>query len=150
MTLDGYVAHRLLRNPSTRHAETIWISDKLLVESIERFTCVHRRYGSSVPGPLESRRRSTRRKNTSLAPAAYETPPIEVGTLFGPSKKTEWWNFLSSVDLQPVVCDREFSILAIYFYPLTICSSGNTTFLAHLKTASVASERPCASVFSAS
>lgn len=144
MILDGHVAHRLLRNPAAQHSNAIWISDELLAESIDRFTGVHRRYGSSVPGPLEARRRSTRRKNTSLASTAYGAPPIEVGALFRPGNKTEWWSTLNSADRQPATVDRKLSIFAIYFHPLTIYSSVSTAVLAHFKTSSVASEPPCA------
>lgn len=144
MILDGHVAHRLLRNPAPHHSNAIWVLDELLVESIDRFTGVHRRFGSSVPGPLEARRRSTRRKNTSLASTAYEASPIDVGALFGPGQTTKWWSVPDSADRQPATVDRELSILAIYFYLLTIYSSVSTAFLAHFETSSVASEPPSA------
>ncbi len=102
MTLDGRKAHRVLRK-STYPSNSIWISDALLAETIQRFTYLQLRYGSAVPGPLEARRRATRRKNTSLSATGHGGVPIEVGALLGPGKKVEWWNVLNTSEPQPEV-----------------------------------------------
>jgi hypothetical protein len=131
MTLDCHVAHRVLRKPPTTPSNPIWISDTFLAEPIQRFTCVHRRYGSSVPGPLEARRRATRRKNTSLASVGSGGPPIEAGALFGNGRKVEWWNNPASSEQPEGQVEREFLTLCLCCYILMKHSSFNTAFLAH-------------------
>lgn len=65
----------------------LWISDAQLAESFARFVRVsrtHRRYQSSVPGPLEARRRLARRRIGHLGTASSDgLPNAEFGALFG-------------------------------------------------------------------
>ncbi|KAK5052481.1 hypothetical protein LTR84_002345 [Exophiala bonariae] len=58
----GCISHSISSQP----ANSIWISDALLTQTFTRF-CQQRRHGSCVPGPLEARRRASRRKTTNLA-----------------------------------------------------------------------------------
>lgn len=111
MTFDCHVVRRLLRNSPTRPCHAIWISDAAFAESVQRFTCVHRRHGSSVPGPLEAKRRATRRKNTSLVPVGRVRPPPEVGSLLGPGRRVEWWDTPSAYEAQAGPLRRELSLL---------------------------------------
>ena len=55
----------------THPSDYIWISDDILNHAISRYTqlCVGRRHGSAVPGPLEARKRTTKRRMMGLAPA---------------------------------------------------------------------------------
>jgi hypothetical protein len=131
MTLDCHVAHRVLRKHPASPSHSIWISDALLAESIQRFTCVHRRYGSSVPGPLEARRRAKGRKNTSLASVGSGGPAIEVEVLFGPRRKVEWWNTSTCSEHPAGAVEREASTLGICHYILMKHSFVNTAFLAN-------------------
>ena len=77
----------------------IWISDELLAEAFNRYVRVShttRRYGSNVPGPLEARRRASRRRmGMAVAGAATGPPGGDFGALFGagagqPSKQNGW------------------------------------------------------------
>ncbi|KAK3720669.1 hypothetical protein LTR37_003719 [Vermiconidia calcicola] len=65
----------------------IWITDDLLAEAFHRFLRVSqtsRRYGSSVPGPLEARRRLAKRKMGMAAVASGNAPlGSDIGALFG-------------------------------------------------------------------
>jgi hypothetical protein len=69
----------------------LWITDALLNETFNRFSRGCRRHGSHVPGPLEARKRATRRKNTSLAYNGASAAPIDVAGLFGPGQQGGWW-----------------------------------------------------------
>jgi hypothetical protein len=93
MISDSHAVRSVLRPLSSRSSDSIWISDALLAESIQRFTSKYRRHGSSVPGPLEARKRgATRRKNGGLAAVGRGGPQIDPIALFGPGHKVEWWN----------------------------------------------------------
>lgn len=65
----------------------IWISDELLSEAFNRFLRVsqsHRRHGSSVPGPLEAKRRlGKRRLGLEAASRGGSSPGFDFGALFG-------------------------------------------------------------------
>ena len=130
MTLDCRIAHRVLRKP-TYPSNSIWISDALLAGTIQRFIYLHFRYGSAVPGPLEARRRATRRKNASLAATGRGCAPIEVGALFGPGKKMEWWNVPNPSEPQGEVTESTALDSIIYPFILTKRSNLNIAFLAH-------------------
>jgi hypothetical protein len=104
MKLDLSIGRPVLQQSPA--STSIWISDFLLAEPIQRFTCVHRRHGSSVPGPLEARRRATRRRSTSLASVGPNGPPIDVGSLFGPGRSCEWWNIPNSSAPQAAAVER--------------------------------------------
>lgn len=64
-----------------------WISEELLSEAFNRYVRVShatRRYGSNVPGPLEARRRaSKRRMGCAVAPTSMGPPGGDFGALFG-------------------------------------------------------------------
>jgi hypothetical protein len=92
MNLDHHVARRVLRKPSSRRSYAGWIPDSINADSAHRFSCLSVRHGSSVPGPLEARKRAVRRRNTSLASAARIGAPTETGVLSALGGKVEWWN----------------------------------------------------------
>ena len=93
MITPPHACNRIFRSRlSSSYGESIWISDDLLSEALHRFTYTQRRHGSSVPGPLEARKRATKRKNTSLASVAGNGAPFDVGVLLGPGKQQPWWN----------------------------------------------------------
>ncbi|KAK3703526.1 hypothetical protein LTR37_014373 [Vermiconidia calcicola] len=77
------------RNPQAvgKALQHIWITDDVLAEAFHRFMRVSqtsRRYGSSVPGPLEARRRLAKRKMGMAAVASGSAPPDgDIGELFG-------------------------------------------------------------------
>lgn len=87
------------RAPSCRHVarsiynnnlSPLWITDDVLDNAFDRYLRVSRtakRYGSSVPGPLEAQRRLAKRKMAGLAtmggPAAFD-----IGVLFGSGPPT--------------------------------------------------------------
>jgi hypothetical protein len=83
---------RHLKSPAEALSSTpIWISDALLAETFDNFSRGCRRHGSHVPGPLEARRRATRRKNTNIAYNGTPPTPIDVAGLFSPGKQGRWW-----------------------------------------------------------
>ncbi|KAL8719804.1 MAG: hypothetical protein Q9225_003239 [Loekoesia sp. 1 TL-2023] len=65
-----------LREHELRHVTPlpnhIWIADDVLNHALHRWaqTCVGRRHGSAIPGPLEARKRATRRRIMDLRPTA--------------------------------------------------------------------------------
>lgn len=71
--------------------QPIWISNALLAESFHRFCVIPRRHGSHIPGPLEARRRASKRRNTSLAYAQTTSLPVDPGVLFGLGQQPGWW-----------------------------------------------------------
>ncbi|KAF4533909.1 Fungal specific transcription factor domain containing protein [Lasiodiplodia theobromae] len=72
-----------------RHAQPVWITDEVLADAFHRFLNVsnasRKRYGSNVPGPLEARRRASKRRIMGLAAASPGIGP-GIGALFGPDK----------------------------------------------------------------
>ncbi|KAL1639507.1 hypothetical protein SLS58_007939 [Diplodia intermedia] len=79
-----------------RHVQPIWITDDLLADAFHRFLNVsdanHKRYGSNVPGPLEARRRASKRRMMGLAAASPAIGP-DIGALFGPDKLHQPWGW---------------------------------------------------------
>ncbi|KAH7378709.1 hypothetical protein BKA66DRAFT_420978 [Pyrenochaeta sp. MPI-SDFR-AT-0127] len=82
-----------LQSPAPQH---IWISDEQLSVAVNRFfrtTCPNQtRHGSHVPGPLEARRRATKRRMTvsaSFYPQDNFPPPFSLGALFGFRKDSQ-------------------------------------------------------------
>ncbi|KIW15967.1 hypothetical protein PV08_06017 [Exophiala spinifera] len=69
----------------------IWISDGLLADTFARF-CHQKRHGSNVPGPLEAQRRTSRRKNASLAYVAHSAPQVDPALIFTRSQNIDWWH----------------------------------------------------------
>lgn len=141
MILEGHVTLRVLRRPSAPCSNTIWTSDAVLADAVQRLTCAHQRHGSSVPGPLEARRRATRRKNASLAPGRRGALPIDAEALFGSGRNAKWWNTPTpnSSALEEEAPECEISGLLLCSDILMKHSSSNTTFMAHWKTTIVAS-----------
>ena len=85
------VSRHLKSAPEALSSTPIWISDALLAASFDSFSRGCRRHGSHVPGPLEARRRATRRKNTNIAYNGTPQAPVDVARLFGPGKQGGWW-----------------------------------------------------------
>ena len=81
------LAHPPPATPGNNNNNHIWISDELLSEAFNAYARVShsaRRYGSNVPGPLEARRRaSKRRMGMAVAGAATGPPGGDFGALFG-------------------------------------------------------------------
>ncbi|OAX85420.1 hypothetical protein ACJ72_00191 [Emergomyces africanus] len=78
--------HRLyqaLQQHGTAGPDHIWISDELVSQGFYRFARHHKRYGSSVPGPLEAQKRLSRRRHAALALMGPPPPAIEAAILFG-------------------------------------------------------------------
>lgn len=73
--------------PTPFGSNHIWISDEVLSEAFNRFVRVShtsRRHGSNVPGPLEARKRSAKRRMGCAVAAANMGPPGgDFGALFG-------------------------------------------------------------------
>lgn len=84
------------RNVSRSHLAVtrpshVWISEDVLSETFNAFAQNHKRYGSHVPGPLEARRRASKRRATHLAhhvPTGYSLDPFG---LFDTRTENEWW-----------------------------------------------------------
>ncbi|GAB7356138.1 hypothetical protein MBLNU459_g6734t1 [Dothideomycetes sp. NU459] len=67
-------------------APHVWVADDDLAHAFARFVSLSgtpRRHGSSVPGPLESRRRLAKRRMMGFAAAAPPPPMPDFGSLFG-------------------------------------------------------------------
>ncbi|OCT53577.1 hypothetical protein CLCR_09520 [Cladophialophora carrionii] len=87
------MTRRLAAASCTSHQRPkfVWISDALLSDTFNRFWH-HKRYGSSVPGPLEAQRRAAKRKNTSLAYASSGGAAIDPAVVLASSaNKLAWW-----------------------------------------------------------
>lgn len=70
--------------------QPIWITDAVLADAFRKLTQSSRRHGSNVPGPLESRNRASKRRNTGLAYAGG-APPIDPAILFSKRPRDTWW-----------------------------------------------------------
>lgn len=74
-------AARKYGNPAIDH---VWVSDELVASTFASFARRHqRRYGSSVPGPFEARRRLARRRNMDLASGIGSSAGLDAALLFG-------------------------------------------------------------------
>ncbi|PBP24628.1 hypothetical protein BUE80_DR004464 [Diplocarpon rosae] len=76
---------RALHRQLNATSDSLWVSDKILGHVYQRFFAVsktRKRYGSFVPGPLESRRRMGKRRMT-LQSEAVSSPSIGLGALWG-------------------------------------------------------------------
>lgn len=71
-------------------SDAVWITDDILADAFRRFTSVYVRHGSHVPGPLEARRRASKRKNTNLAHLG--APKVDPAILFSKKPQIGWWN----------------------------------------------------------
>jgi hypothetical protein len=86
---------RLVQRPLHTAPDSIWISDEILATAFRQFcapSTTARRHGSSVPGPMESRRRLGRRRLTHLS-EAIPTPlsrPGHIWNLLGAADRTQW------------------------------------------------------------
>ena len=76
-------AHRIV----PLSAQHVWITDEVLANAFHHFLRVtstsQRRYGSNVPGPLEARRRASKRRIMGLAAVGGGGGTPSVGALFG-------------------------------------------------------------------
>lgn len=50
------------------------------------------RFASAIPGPLEARRRSSKRRNTSLAQSGHVPASVDSSVVFGPPGYIDWWD----------------------------------------------------------
>ncbi|KAK0126126.1 hypothetical protein ONS95_007745 [Cadophora gregata] len=87
---------RALQRQLSTSPDSIWISDEALSHAFQRFCAVsktRKRYGSFVPGPLESRRRLGKRRMT-LQSNATPTPSPGLASLWsffvGEVDRTRW------------------------------------------------------------
>ncbi|KAL2441143.1 hypothetical protein ABEF94_013509 [Exophiala dermatitidis] len=106
---QGFSAASCISHQSPR---SVWISDALLADTFTRF-CHHKRYGSSVPGPLEAQRRATKRKNTSLAHYGEGITSVDPSVVVGKTSKINWWQTPATVERersrQPLGQDSAYS-----------------------------------------
>ncbi|PVH88517.1 hypothetical protein DL98DRAFT_509228 [Cadophora sp. DSE1049] len=98
---------RALQRQLYTSPDSIWISDEVLSHVFQRFCAVsktRKRYGSFVPGPLESRRRLGKRRMTLQSDAA-PTPTFGLTSLwgsFGEVDRTRWqWEAPTTRDMRP-------------------------------------------------
>jgi hypothetical protein len=83
MSLSRHTYRRALQPSSLALVDYVWISEDILAAAFRQFTnCQHRRQ-SRVPGPLESRRRLAKRRNTALSCADASGPILDVASHFG-------------------------------------------------------------------
>ncbi|KAK5172935.1 uncharacterized protein LTR77_003057 [Saxophila tyrrhenica] len=82
-------------NPRTvaQALQHVWVTDEILAQAFHRIARVshaHRRHGSNVPGPLEARRRSSKRRMgmESIGHGAGPPPGADFGSLFGLGRAT--------------------------------------------------------------
>lgn len=72
-------------------APHVWISEDVLSETFTNFVRNQKRYGSNVPGPLEARRRASKRRATHLAHQSAATYNPESFGLFDTRSQDGWW-----------------------------------------------------------
>jgi hypothetical protein len=88
-------------------SEAVWITDDVLSKALQRFCLIRRsskRDASSVPGPMESRRRIGKRRIANLS-EAVQTPGQDFGALWGMGgalERQQWqWEAPSRRQLLP-------------------------------------------------
>lgn len=92
MTRGRHAAGCISHSISSQPANFIWISDAVLTQTFSRFCRLQRRHGSCVPGPLEARRRASRRKTTNLAsPTWGEAFTIPSELIESGAQPAAWW-----------------------------------------------------------
>jgi hypothetical protein len=93
--LNRPACHRAVQRQLLTPIDSIWVSDEALGHAFQQFvrgSKVNRRYGSFVPGPMESRRRLGKRRMTLLSdatPSSTYDPGIFSGW-FGEKDRTQW------------------------------------------------------------
>ncbi|KAI4107375.1 MAG: hypothetical protein L6R37_001736 [Teloschistes peruensis] len=72
-------------------SDLVWISDDILNHALHRFTLlrVPRRHGSTIPGPLEARKRTAKRRMMGLVPTATGGLHPHPGFLSGLKREQE-------------------------------------------------------------
>lgn len=86
----GRRAYRHVASSTPLAGDHVWVSEDFLATTFRRFANGQRqqqRYESRAPGPLESRRRLAKRKNTSLASVAGSGQWGDIACLFGKNGK---------------------------------------------------------------
>ncbi|KAK2750569.1 hypothetical protein FQN57_002640 [Myotisia sp. PD_48] len=83
MSLCRHAYRKAAQHYPKPSVEPVWISDELLQSTFTTFVQRQRRYGSSVPGPLEAGRRLAKRKNMDLASSGGPQSPFDMGIVFG-------------------------------------------------------------------
>jgi hypothetical protein len=83
MSVCRHACRQALQQHGPSSFDHVWISDDILARTFRRFAFGQRRHGSSIPGPLEARKRLARRKNTDLARVGGSGAAIDIGALFG-------------------------------------------------------------------
>lgn len=91
-----------------RQTDLIRIADNILTDGLDRFTgsgC-SRRHGSSVPGPLEVRKRATMRRMVNLAHVGCRGA-IDPGLLLGQGSKRWPWHTPAATTVQDAAQQAE-------------------------------------------
>ncbi|RFU23952.1 hypothetical protein B7463_g12386, partial [Scytalidium lignicola] len=99
---------RVVQHQLRTSSDSIWLSEDMLARSFQRFCAISktaRRYGSSVPGPMESRRRLGRRR-MAHASEAVPIPRQQFPTFWGTFEDvdmTQWhWQPPKSRPSEPI------------------------------------------------
>ena len=108
MSLRRYACHGMIQQPFSSTQVYLWISDEILFEAFHHFTlstpCIRR--GSSIPGPLEARKRSANRRMTSQTFIGVG-PSLDAGPLLGMggrlTSKDLLWEPPSSMGKAPTI-----------------------------------------------
>ncbi|OCK84911.1 hypothetical protein K432DRAFT_86757 [Lepidopterella palustris CBS 459.81] len=71
MPTPAIACHRAAGRIASPSADYVWITDDILADAFHHFlrtsSSSQRRYGSNVPGPMEARRRASKRRIACLA-----------------------------------------------------------------------------------
>lgn len=84
MAFSQHARRQVVRRSLSTATDHVWTSDDLLANALHRFTLRHcsRRHVSFAPGPLEARKRSSKRRMMNIA-VAGGVRATDVGTLMG-------------------------------------------------------------------